>query len=97
MNKHITSETTYYVIFAALIALTLLTVGLSFVHLGETMHLVVGLTIATTKAVLVVLFFMHLLYSPRLSWIMFLSGLFWLGILLVLTLTDYLSRGVLNY
>jgi len=61
------------------------------------MHLAVGLTIATTKAVLVVLFFMHLLYSPRLSWIMFLSGLFWLGILLVLTLTDYLSRGVLNY
>jgi cytochrome c oxidase subunit 4 len=97
MNKHITSETTYYIIFAALIALTLLTVGLSFVHLGEAMHLVVGLTIATTKAVLVVLFFMHLLYSPRLSWIMFLSGLFWLGILLVLTLTDYLSRGVLSY
>jgi cytochrome c oxidase subunit IV len=97
MNKHITSETTYYVIFAALIALTLLTVGLSFVHLGEAMHLVVGLTIATGKAVLVILFFMHLLYSPRLSWIMFLSGLFWLGILLVLTLTDYLSRGVLSY
>ncbi len=97
MKKHITSETTYYVIFGALIALTLLTVALSFVDLGEAMHLAVGLTIATTKAVLVVLFFMHLLYSPRLSWIMFLSGLFWLGILLVLTLTDYLSRGVLNY
>jgi cytochrome c oxidase subunit IV len=97
MNKHITSETTYYIIFAALIALTLLTVGLSFLHLGEAMHLVVGLTIATTKAVLVILFFMHLLYSTRLSWVMFLSGLFWLGILLVLTLSDYLSRGVLNY
>jgi len=97
MNKHITSETTYYIIFAALIALTLLTVGLSFLHLGEAMHLVVGLTIATTKAVLVILFFMHLLYSTRLSWVMFLSGLFWLGILLVLTLADYLSRGVLNY
>jgi cytochrome c oxidase subunit 4 len=97
MNKHITSEATYYIIFAALIGLTLLTVGLSFIHLGETMHLIVGLTIATTKAVLVVLFFMHLLYSTRLSWVMFLSGLFWLGILLVLTLADYLSRGVLNY
>jgi cytochrome c oxidase subunit 4 len=97
MNKHITSETTYYIIFAALIALTLLTVGLSFLHLGEAMHLIVGLTIAITKAVLVILFFMHLLYSTRLSWVMFLSGLFWLGILLVLTLADYLSRGVLNY
>src|SRR6516162_4671695 len=97
MNKHITSEATYYIIFAALIGLTLLTVGLSFIHLGETMHLIVGLTIATTKAVLVVLFFMHLLYSTRLSWVMFLSGLFWLGILLVLTLADYLSRDVMSY
>ena len=97
MDKHITSEKTYYLIFAGLIGLTLLTVGLSFVHLGETLHLIVGLTIATTKAVLVALFFMHLLYSSRLSLIMFLSGVFWLGILVVLTLADYLSRGVMDY
>ena len=96
MTKHVTSETTYYLIFAALIALTLLTVGLSYVELGA-FHLIVGLAIASTKAVLVILFFMHLLYSSRLSWTMFLSGLFWLGILLVLTLSDYLSRNVLNY
>src|SRR5262249_31908799 len=96
MAKHITSERTYYLIFAALIALTLLTVGLSYVELGA-FHLIVGLAIASTKAVLVILFFMHLLYSSRLSWTMFLSGLFWLGILLVLTLSDYLSRNVLSY
>jgi cytochrome c oxidase subunit 4 len=96
MAKHNTSERTYYLIFAALIALTLLTVALSYVELGA-FHLVVGLAIAITKAVLVVLFFMHLLYSSRLSWTMFLSGLFWLGILLVLTLSDYLSRNVLSY
>jgi cytochrome c oxidase subunit IV len=96
MAKHITSERTYYLIFAALIALTLLTVGLSYVELGA-FHLIVGLAIASTKAVLVILFFMHLLYSNRLSWTMFLSGLFWLGILLVLTLSDYLSRNVLSY
>lgn len=97
MNRHITSEMTYYLIFAGLIGLTLLTVALSFVHLGESLHLIVGLTIATTKAVLVVLFFMHLLSSTRLSWTMFLSGIFWLGILLVLTLADYLSRDVMDY
>jgi len=97
MTKHITSEVTYYVIFAALIALTLLTVALSFVELGGGMHLIVGLVIATTKAVLVALFFMHLLYSNKLSWAMFLSGLFWLGILLAFTLADYLSRDVMSY
>ena len=96
MAKHITSEKTYYLIFAGLIGLTLLTVALSFVELGG-FHLIVGLAIATTKAVLVALFFMHLLYSSRLSWTMFLSGLFWLGILLTFTLADYLSRGVMSY
>jgi len=97
MQKHITSEKNYYLIFGALIGLTLLTVAMSFVHLGEAGHLLVGLTIATTKAVLVVLFFMHLLYSSRLSWTMFLSGVFWLGILLALTLADYLTREVMDY
>ena len=97
MTKHTTSEMTYYLIFAALIGLTLLTVGLSFVELGGSVHLIAGLAIATTKAVLVALFFMHLLYSSRLSWTMFLSGLFWLGILLAFTLADYLSRDVMSY
>lgn len=97
MSRHITSETTYYLIFAGLIGLTLLTVGLSFVDLGASWHLIVGLLIATTKATLVVLFFMHLLYSSRLNWTMFLSGIFWLGILIVLTLADYLSRNVMDY
>src|SRR5262245_34634767 len=97
MTKHITSEVTYYVIFAALIVLTLLTVALSFVELGSSLHLIVGLAIASIKAVLVALFFMHLLYSSKLSWTMFLSGLFWLAILLALTLADYLSRDVMNY
>ena len=80
----------------ALIYQSRLSVALSFVEMGR-MHLIVGLAIATTKAVLVALFFMHLLYSSRLSWTMFLSGLFWLGILLALTLADYLSRDVMSY
>jgi len=96
MAKHVTSERTYYLIFATLISLTLLTVALSYVELGR-LHLIVGLAIACTKAVLVVLFFMHLLYSSRLSWTMFLSGLLWLGILLSFTLVDYLSRDVMSY
>ena len=56
-----------------------------------------GLAIAATKALLIVLFFMHLLRSKSLIWVIALSGLFWLGILLILTLTDYATRSWLTY
>ena len=96
MSERIIQPPTYYVVFVALIALTLLTVGVSFIPMGE-WHVVVGLIIATTKALLVMLIFMHVLYSSRLTWVMAGAGLFWLGILLALTLTDYLSRLQLSY
>ena len=82
----------YFVVFAGLIALTAATVGLSYVELGA-WHTPVGLGIATLKALLVILFFMHVIRSTRLTWIVALSGAAWLAILLGLTLTDYLSRG----
>jgi cytochrome c oxidase subunit 4 len=85
------SPTSYYVVFAALIALTALTVGISFLGLGR-WHTVAGLTIAACKATLVALFFMHLLGSKRLTWVVVGGGLFWLGILLSLTLSEYLTR-----
>lgn len=90
-EHHIIAPRVYYLVFAALIALTGLTVGISFVDLGA-WHTLVGLLIATVKAALVILFFMHVLYSTRLTWVVALSGLVWLAILLGLTLTDYLSR-----
>ena len=95
-SGHITPERTYYVVFAALIGLTLLTVAVSFVELGP-FHLAVGLGIGAVKAVLVALFFMHLLHSTRLTWVVVGAGLFWLGILIVLTMSDYLTRDVLSY
>lgn len=91
MDERITSPTTYWVVFAVLMGLTVLTVGGSFLELGE-WHIVVGLAIAVVKAVLVILFFMHLLHASRLNWLVAGAGLFWFGILLVLTLTDYLTR-----
>ena len=96
MSESVSRSSTYYLVFAALIALTLLTVGISFIDLGA-WHTPVGLVIAVTKASLVALFFMHLLHSPRTSWLAFLAGLFWFGILMALTLSDYLSRQVLAY
>jgi cytochrome c oxidase subunit 4 len=96
MSERIIPPRTYSAVFAALIALTLITVGVSFLDLGS-WHTAVGLAFGAAKATLVVLFFMHLLYSPRLTWVVAGAGLFWLGILLVLTLTDYLTRNVLSY
>jgi cytochrome c oxidase subunit IV len=83
---------TYALVFVALILLTGTTVGLSFIDLGQ-WHASVGMVIAAAKALLVVLFFMHVWYGPRLNWLFVLSGLFWLGILLALTMSDYVSRG----
>jgi cytochrome c oxidase subunit 4 len=91
MTEHAPRPPAYFVVFACLIALTLLTVAASFQELG-TWHTAVGVAIGVVKALLVVLFFMHLWGSPRLSWLAIGAGLFWLGILLALTLSDYLTR-----
>jgi cytochrome c oxidase subunit IV len=90
------SRNVYFLIFAILIALTAATVGLSFGELGQ-WHTPVGLIIATCKAVLVALFFMHLLHSSRLTWVVVVGALFWLGILMALTMADYLTRSQLTY
>lgn len=96
MSEPITPTRTYYMVFVALIALTLLTVSVSFLELGP-WHTTVGVLIGVAKATLVVLFFMHLLHAARISWLAALAGLFWLGILMALTLSDYLTRHILSY
>jgi cytochrome c oxidase subunit 4 len=83
-------------VFAGLAALTLLTVAVSFAELGP-LHTAVALLIATVKALLVALFFMHVLYSKRLIWVVAGAALLWLGILFTLTLSDYVSRNWLGY
>jgi cytochrome c oxidase subunit 4 len=96
MSEPLTPTRTYYGVFAALIALTLVTVIASFLELGA-WHTTVGVLIGVVKASLVGLFFMHLLHSSRAAWLAVLAGLFWLVILMGLTLSDYLSRQVLAY
>ena len=94
--SHIVSTRVYYGIFAALMICTYVTVQVAFFDLGP-LNTVVALTIAVFKAVLVVLFFMHVKYSTRLTWVVVVSGVFWLGILLALTMTDYLTRAWRTY
>jgi cytochrome c oxidase subunit IV len=91
MNHSVTSLTTYYTVFVVLVILTAVTVGLSFADLGH-WHTPLGLAIASVKATLVALVFMHLLQSNRLAWLALGAGLFWLAILMGLTLADYLTR-----
>jgi len=82
---------TYALAFAALVALTFGTVSLSFLRLGP-WHLAVGSAIGAAKVGLVALFFMHLVRSPGRTWLAAGLGLFWLGILITLMMTDYLAR-----
>jgi cytochrome c oxidase subunit IV len=96
MSESITPTRTYYTVFAALIALTLVTVFVSFLELGA-WHTTVGVLIGVVKATLVALFFMHLLHSSKLSWLAALAGLFWLFIMMGLTLSDYLTRHIMAY
>jgi cytochrome c oxidase subunit IV len=90
-TEHAVSTRTYYVVFAVLLACTYLTWQVAYYDLGP-LNTIAALGIAIVKATLVVLFFMHARSSSRLTWIVIAAGLFWLGILLVLTAGDYLTR-----
>ena len=91
MAEHILPKRIYYTIFAILMLCTYLTVQIAFLDLGP-LNVIGALAIAVFKATLVVLFFMHVKYSTRLTWAVVLGAVFWLGILLTLTLTDYATR-----
>ena len=91
MTHHITPVRTYVAVFIALLLLLVATVAASFMPLGD-LHFPIAMTIAVAKAVLIVLFFMHVLHSHRLTMIVAVAGFLWLGIMLALTLSDYLSR-----
>jgi len=91
MSQHIVSVRSYVMVFLALIGLTALTVGVAFVNLGA-MNTVVALVIATIKMLLVMLIFMHVKYSSRLTKLAILAAFFWLALLLTFTLSDYFTR-----
>lgn len=81
----------YVMVFLALVGLTAATVGLAYLDLGP-WHATVGLTIAGIKALLIALYFMHVRHATGLVRVFAVVGLFWLGILMALTITDYATR-----
>jgi cytochrome c oxidase subunit 4 len=85
----------YLFVFATLLLLTGSTVTAAFIHLGA-MNDVVAMTIAVTKALLVLVYFMHLRHSPGLTRLSVVVGVFWLVVLISLTMSDVATRGLLG-
>jgi cytochrome c oxidase subunit 4 len=92
MSGHVAPKSLYYLIFLALMIGTGLTVLVAKFDLGP-LNNIVMLTVACAKAMLVILYFMHLRWSSRLTWVVAGSGFFWLLILFSITMADYMSRG----
>ncbi|MGH9410877.1 MAG: cytochrome C oxidase subunit IV family protein [Vicinamibacterales bacterium] len=92
MSGHVAPKGLYYAVFGTLIFATFLTVVVAEIDLGVFNNIAM-LAIACAKASLVVLFFMHVRWGTRLTWVVAAAGIFWLMIMFSLTLTDYLSRG----
>jgi cytochrome c oxidase subunit IV len=92
MAENMRPRRTYYTIYAILMVCTYLTWQIAYFDLGS-LNTVAALGIAAFKAVLVMLFFMHVGDGPRLTSAVVIGALFWLFILLALTMSDYLTRG----
>ncbi len=95
-QPHIAPLKTYLNVFAALMALTVLTVGVAYFDLGA-MNILVAVTIACIKAYIVILYFMHVKYSARIIWLTAAAGFIWFVLMFALTLADYATRGWLPF
>jgi cytochrome c oxidase subunit 4 len=95
MSQHILPVRTYLIVFGVLMGLLLLTVVAAYV-VPSRLSVPVALTIATIKAVIIMMYFMHLRFSHRLTQIFAGASFLWLGILIALSMADYLSRGWLD-
>ncbi len=94
-EHHIVSPKIYVTIFGALMICTLLTVYAATVDLNQYfsgLNIIVALLIAAFKASLVVLFFMHAKYSPKRTQLVIICSIFWLAIMLFMTMSDYATR-----
>ncbi len=91
MASHIVPPKTYAKTFGTLIGLTALTVGLGYADLGS-LNAAIAIIIAGMKASLIALFFMHALYGSRMVRVAIAGGVFWVAVLISLTLADYFTR-----
>ena len=98
MPGHTLSVSVYLAVLAALVVLTVATVAISFIPLEGFWHVVIGQTIGLVKATLVLVFFMHVIDSPKVTWVAVAVTIFWLVVVfLSLTFSDYFTRGLVPY
>lgn len=86
------SSRVYWLVYVALLLLLILTVGLSFIDFGRDINNTIAIAIGAMKALLILLFFMHVRWQPWLTWFFAGAGFLWLGIMFALTTSDYLTR-----
>jgi cytochrome c oxidase subunit IV len=94
-HEHILPVKTYLIVYAALMVLLIATVGAAFIDI-EPFNFALTMVIAVAKAAMILLIFMHVRYSDRLIWVFSTAAFLWLAILIVLSLNDYFTRGMLN-
>ncbi len=92
MKSTTVSTKTYFLIWATLMVLLFLTWGVAEFDLGIA-NTIAALLIAAVKMLLVILFFMHVRYNTRITWLFAAAGFVWFLIMVSLTMTDYLTRG----
>jgi len=92
MNHHISTDKTLLGVFAALLLLTLLTVGVRYLYLPHPWAIIAAMAIAVAKSALVALFFMHLYWDQKFNSMIFLAGFAFLTLLVSFTLLDTLFR-----
>jgi cytochrome c oxidase subunit 4 len=90
-EHHVVGPKTYLTILIALLVLTATTTGVAFIDMGI-FNPIAALAIACLKAVLVILFFMHIRYSSRVMMLTVGAGFFTFLVLITMTLSDYISR-----
>lgn len=91
-TPHVLPLSVYWGVFLALVVGTLVTVWSATLDLGV-WNTPIALAIACTKALLVILYFMHVKYSTKLTWLFVAAGFLWFLIMVVITMTDFISRG----
>jgi cytochrome c oxidase subunit IV len=91
-SQHVIPVRTYLVVYFLLMLLLVATVGASFLDLGHA-HLAVALTIALIKAVMIVLIFMHVYYSAKLTWVVAGATSLWIALFMAFLFADYFGRG----
>ena len=92
-EHHITNNKTYFIVWAALMVMTAITVYVSYINFGI-LNIVIALVVASIKATIVALYFMHLKFEDSITWVFALFPLSLLALLIGMTITDTFTRTI---